>query len=373
LLIGMGILRLDNAEEVPWWGWPVMVLMGLVFIGVGGGVAFGRKWTVIDAGRGAIMRRWGLLVPMQTEELSLHDYQGVALRFAAGDSDTVDRYPVVLTACGGRDLTLYSPPEYAAARERAVHVAGMLRLPLEDATTDHAAVLPPERVEETLQQRLHADEGEPAGVPRPATLRSQVDESDGTLRIVLPGPKFHPARLLELLIPLAILACVGPGLLAFFRQTETPEAVQAAFVGCGTLFFVLIPLVDVTRAAAQSRSSHSRVTVTARSVLFDERRGRHGQATRIPIGEIVDLDYSTAETAMASARSRARRALGAADTGSVGAATGPAWLERLNRLARGKGVTVKSTRGLFSFGAGLPDEEIRYLHSLVRRTLQGGP
>jgi hypothetical protein len=35
------------------------------------------------------------------------------------------------------------------------------------------------------------------------------------------------------------------------------------------------------------------------------------------------------------------------------------------------GVTVKTTRGLTTFGEGLDDEEVCYLHSIIRRTLRG--
>jgi hypothetical protein len=42
---------------------------------------------------------------------------------------------------------------------------------------------------------------------------------------------------------------------------------------------------------------------------------------------------------------------------------------KLARFARGKGITVKTRTGLTTFGEGLDDAEVRYLHSLVRRTL----
>jgi hypothetical protein len=41
----------------------------------------------------------------------------------------------------------------------------------------------------------------------------------------------------------------------------------------------------------------------------------------------------------------------------------------LARFGKGKGVTVKARTGLTTFGAGLDEAEVRYLHSIVRRAL----
>ena len=41
----------------------------------------------------------------------------------------------------------------------------------------------------------------------------------------------------------------------------------------------------------------------------------------------------------------------------------------LVRFAKSKGVTIKTRTGLTTFGQGLDDEEVRWLHSVVRRAL----
>jgi hypothetical protein len=46
-------------------------------------------------------------------------------------------------------------------------------------------------------------------------------------------------------------------------------------------------------------------------------------------------------------------------------------LAALSRLVQGRGLTVKTRQGLATFGQGLADDEIRYLHSMVRRALVG--
>jgi hypothetical protein len=44
-------------------------------------------------------------------------------------------------------------------------------------------------------------------------------------------------------------------------------------------------------------------------------------------------------------------------------------MNALTRFATGKGVTVKTRNGLTTFGQGLDDAEVRYLHAVVRRAL----
>lgn len=41
------------------------------------------------------------------------------------------------------------------------------------------------------------------------------------------------------------------------------------------------------------------------------------------------------------------------------------------RLVKGSGLVVKTRAGLTTFGEGLTDDEVRYLHALVRRALAG--
>jgi uncharacterized protein YgfB (UPF0149 family) len=57
------------------------------------------------------------------------------------------------------------------------------------------------------------------------------------------------------------------------------------------------------------------------------------------------------------------------DAAAVGQRSEPllAWL---SKFAKGHGLTVKTRTGLTSFGEGLEDDEIRYLHDVVRRALR---
>jgi hypothetical protein len=178
----------------------------MAFVVVDGGLVFGRRWILLDAGRGRIAKRWGLLAPVRDEEHSLHDYDAVALRFEAGSSDNADTYPVVLrTRGGGLDLRLSSSAAYQNSREPAVRVAIFLRLPLVDAATDHEAIVQPDRTDASLRERLRGEGQTTERTPRPLRMRTQVQEAASRVQIAIPGKGVKRVRLLGIAIPIGIL------------------------------------------------------------------------------------------------------------------------------------------------------------------------
>lgn len=376
LLVALRILPLQNARQVPAWAWPLIGLMGLAFVVVGGGLVFGRRWILLDAGRGLILKQWGLLVPLRSQELRLADHDAVLLRFEAGGSDSADRYPVLLRGAGGQgDLPLTSSPLYGVSREGAAAVARCLRLPLVDASTHRETVLAPDRAEATLQERLRAGEEPRPEAARPLRMRSRVQESSQEVRIEIPGPGFRPGALLRLAVPAGFLLLVAPDLLEFFRRTRTPEGVQAAIFGVAVLVLVLLPLLGVINAVALARRGGTRVTAAPSGIVVEERSAWRVKTTRLPAGDILGLDCGTAAARLGAARREAQsRAVHAGERPAAAAGRAdplPAWLSWLARLAPSRGIIVQAKGDLITFGAGLPDEELRYLHALIARHLGG--
>lgn len=369
-LIGARIIPISNTDEVPVWAWPLIFLMGLAFVAVGGNLVFGRRWTTLDTAKGTIVKQSGLLVPLRKEQFPLSGYDGVRLRFEEGDSDTSDRYPVVLQGKGGRpELELSSPTAYAAAREQGEYIAGFLRLPLVDAATDHEVVVAPGQATENFTGRAQpsADHGERAA--RPPFMRSQVEQLGGKVRIVIPGPGFRPHLLFGFALPAVFLGYVIPNLLEFFRNTHTPAYVQIFFIGFLLLCFCLLPSISTINGIIRSVRGRTLVEASADGITIEEQAAWRKRVTFLPAGEIFGLDYSAAQTAFSSitrsARERYSRSRPAASASPITPA-GPEWLRR---LVKSKGVLVKCKKGIVAFGAGLPDDEVRYLCALVKRAL----
>jgi hypothetical protein len=376
VLIGCRIVPMSNAADVPAWAWPLIVLMGLVFVVVGGGLVLGRRWITLDAGRGTLRREWGLLVPLRGEEQRLDGYDAVLLRFAAGDSDSADRYPVLLRAkAGGADFALCSSTQFGDSREQAAAVAKTLNLPLVDASTDHESVRVPDRVDATLQEQLRSGEDASEEAARPLRMRCQVRESSRAVEIVLPGPGFKLGKLIGPVFSVALLAYLAPGLLEFFHRTRTPETVQIVFFAVAALILVVVPLVGVVNAVALAKRGGSLVTASPEGIVIEERSAWRVKSTRILAADVLALDYGTADTAFRSARHGAEDRLAQAGQRipplSGTGREAPRWVGLLRRLVTSKGIIVKSRKRLLVFGAGLPDDEVRYLHAAVARALGG--
>jgi hypothetical protein len=204
-------------------------------------------------------------------------------------------------------------------------------------------------------------------------MRSQVQETATQVRIVIPGPGFKIVSLFGIAIPVGILSVVVPFLLRFFERTHTPPAVQVAFLGLLMLLFGVLPLVSAVRSVIAGIRGHTLVTASPEGLAIEERGAGRAHRSEISANDILELDYGTAGGALEGARRAAEQK--AAEAGDrISAHTrdrAVRWAAAVARKAQSKGITVKSRRGLFIFGAGLPDDEIRYLHGMLRQALIG--
>ncbi len=371
ILTVAGVIPVSNAGEIPRWGWPALAFMALLFTGVGGTLVFGRTWTTLDLTRRLVIKQWGLLIPLRERTYPLTGYSAVTLGFVRGDSDTADRFPVGLKAQNGSNLALCSFTTFATSRACAIAVARHLHLDVEDSTSDHRVRVTPADAERPFRERVGtlAFETPPA---RPADARSTVSHEPDGVRIEIPYPRMHSVAAAAGLIPLVIPVIVVPWLMDFFRQTRTPEPIGWVFLGFVSIFFGLVPALTALNAFRRSRRGGAIMLISPRGIEIQERGAWRTRSTAsIAASDILDVDYSTRESAVESARVAAeQQAKGS--VGTTAAAVGPR-TERLlmwmARFAKSRGLTVKTTTGLTSFGEGVGDDEIRYLHDVVRRAL----
>jgi hypothetical protein len=387
LLAVMQIIPFSNASEVPWWGWIVLFVMGLVFTAVGAGLVFGRNWISLDTTQRRIWVAWGLLKPMKGAIYNLDDYKTVVLKYVAGDSDTADSYPVVLqTLDGSNELAMCSSVNYGKSREQANLLMTFLHLPLEDITTDHADKIKPDKpaqvVSEQVEYQVDTEQNQSPGQakpvlpPPPEFMKCDVQITENNVLIRIPGPEFSVFHLIGLIIPLGILLFFGLPFLSFFNQTHTPQVVQNFFIGFAILFFVILPLNSLIRKLMLSRKFITTVTVDKQGIVIEHTAAGRRKPITLPAQRIVDVDYSTTETAMNAAWKSGVPAGGrylqpSQVTYTIG--DKPRLIAWMERLSRSKGVIIKSMDGLYSFGAGLPNAEVYYLYSLVKSNLLDNP
>ena len=372
ILTVLGVIPIENADEMPRYGWPLLALMGAAFTVVGGTLVFGRSWTTIDITQRLVIKEWGPLIPLRQRTYPLTGYTAVILGFVQGDSDTADRFPVGLNAPAGTDLSLCNLTTYAQSRECAVAVAKHLQLDVEDATTDHRVRVSPAEADRSIRQRPF--EPTDASVARPPGARSQVSREAGVVRIDIPPPRMHPIEAVVGLIPIAIPIVLVPWLRNFFRHTNTPDAIGWIFLTFVTFCFGFLPAMIVVNAFRRSRRGGTVILVSPTGIEIQERGAWRTRSTAsIDASDILDIDYSTRESAIASARQAAEQQA-RESTGTDPAAAGPR-MERLmrwlSRITKGRGLTVKTRTGLTTFGGGLENDEVRYLHAILTRALHG--
>jgi hypothetical protein len=366
ILGSLRVIPIQNADDVGVLGLPVLLLMGVVFTLVGGTLVFGRSWTTVDTMQRTVMKQWGLLVPMGGKTYRLDDYVLVCLEFKRGDSDSADQFPVSLKARTGPDLPLFRSTQYAESRERAAAVAELLHVDIVDMTTDHAVRMAAGQVDVPLQHRLRVDHEPAEKVARPAALKSEITEQNGETRIAIPMRRYHPAFFLVFLIPMAMAASFVAPFDQFFRATRTPHPFAWIFLGFFIFGFVGMPLLAAANAFLKARRGRTIVTVSPAGIRLDERRvWKTRNIASIPASDIVGIDYSTTDSALLVARQGIEQQ-------HIGKGTERA-IAVLSTFVKGGGVTIKTRQGLRTFGDGLDDEEIKYVHFVVRQAIAAIP
>ena len=368
--VSIGVVPLQNADEVPSWSYLVMLFMSLAFTAVGAGLVFGRSWKVIDLNQGRVIKTMGLLVPMKREECFLENYNAVLLRLEPGDSDSPDRFPVVLKHVNDQgDLPLYTADNYGDGRKYSEELAQFIQLPLEDTTTDHKTVIAAGKIKDPRPMGIEATER----FEQPWGLKSRVEQADGVTKIQVPGSGFNPVMFLPVALPLGLMLFIGPAVLEFFEKTGTPKAVQSVFGGFAVFMFLGIPLLGLLYNYIGSKRSGTTVLLKDREVLIEERAGWSTARVRISAGDVVGLDYSVKAVMLDSMKSNARfKSAGGTSRDPelfYQRYSGSWWFKALEKMARAKGVILKTRKGLHSFGLGLPDDEIKYLYGVVKDAL----
>ena len=376
ILGALGLVPVNTSGGASVYTRPLVGLMGLVFAGVGGALVFGRKWTTVDTANRRLVTQWGALVPLREQVSPLDGCAAVTIGFVKGDSETVDKFPVALKSTMGPELTVFASASYAEARAGAVAIAQHLRVDLEDATTDHPSRQAFADLDGSFRTRATRAGAPERGVEQPVNMRSTVTRDADTLQILIPAPRAGAIALASAVAPLVVPVLFGPMLIRLFAQSRTPDFAGRVFLGLFFLGSAFFPAMTCVNAIVRSRRGLTAVVVSRDGILV-RRRGAWLTKTvaSIDAGDIVDVDYSTQESAAAATKRAAVRqtatSYGHTVTTSALNPRAERILMALARFVKCGGITVKTTRGLTTFGEGLEDEEVRYLHSIIRRTLQG--
>lgn len=335
----------------------ILAPMGLVFLTVGGVMVFGRQWLVLDLGKRSILKQIGLGVPLRTEERALGEFHAIVISHHLGDSESAETYPVMLRASIGKDVAMVKPLRFAESLATAEYLARALSLQLVDATTDRETTISPERTGESMRDRL--SRGFPETPPRrPPSMRSDIKESAGEIRIVMPGGGPTLAAYAGFVVPIAVFSLAMVFAIPSLLRSTHPLR----------LFCILLLLFGVPTAYANVQfmisRKHQAITVTAsRTALVIERLAKGGVLlTEIPAADVFDVDCSTIESAVLSDRH-------SADPAKPQISGHERVFRTLKKLVPNPGIVIKSRTGLITIGEGLPANELEYMAWIIRKTL----
>ena len=292
MLIGAGVVPIQNYQNVPWFMVPALLFMGLVFTLVGGALVFGRSWTTLSSADRTVVMQMGLLAPMSTKTYRVDDYNGVILEFIRGDSDSSDQFPVSLKARAGSNLRLFSSTEYADARERATAVAELFHFEIEDSSTGRQVRFSAAQADMSFQHRQRIEHQRDEIIVQPVSMRSKVSESNGVVTIVIPAARVHPALYLFFLIPVAAPVLLFEPFFRFFRQSQTPDIVAWIFLGFLVIAFGVLPAYTALKAFLTSRLGRTTIAASTAGVRIEERRvWKTRTLASLAAHDILDVDY----------------------------------------------------------------------------------
>ena len=206
-------------------------------------------------------------------------------------------------------------------------------------------------------------------------MMSEVSDVDGSVQITIPMPPLNPLAIYGGLFP-AVVAAGMLGWLGFLSTPRPLAPIEWIFIALLFAGFGVLPAASVVGRWIRSRVGRTIVTVSTQELRVQERGiFRTRTVAALSASDILDVDFSTKESMVTSARRNAE-----AETAtmrkipSASAAAGPntEWVFGvLSWFLKGRGIIVKTRKGLTTFGEGLADDEIQYLHGVVRRALAG--
>jgi hypothetical protein len=154
----------------------------------------------------------------------------------------------------------------------------------------------------------------------------------------------------------------------FFRQSQTPDVVAWTILSFFIVLFGILPALTGAKAFLKSRFGRTTITASPAGIKVEERRvWKTRTLASLSANDVMDVDYGTVETLEEIERRRPTMAAPPAGKGTE-------LVQRIVRTLVGTGgITFKTRSELTTFGEGLEDRELRYLHYIVRRALVHGP
>lgn len=378
----LGLIPVEG-DSGPWY---FLVPFGSVFALVGLGLMTGRRGVIIDRRRHRIVTWYGLLIPMKRKECLLDFYDRLTLSREVRKSDKSTRivFPVRLEGNGQNEPAhVEEPQDYHQARATAESLAEFLRLPLADRSSGKEIVREPDRLNESIRERVRRTGEEIPEAAPPPQMRSTLEEASGTLNIHIPPTGLTATHGLELFVVLIFITVA-----VFFAMpmvgVDAQDPMRFVFIAFFGVGFVLVPLLVVlSRVVGQARK---RCTVQASRSLLRVENG--SKVAEIFVDELEELSLPEAALPAGIAKAADGRIMidknalsqrpgnGGFTSANPGQMTpaGPVLsflMSSILKARSGPCIVARSDRTTVRFGEGLGREELFYIYAQLKRVLAG--
>jgi predicted PurR-regulated permease PerM len=374
-LIGLQVIRVDNASEVPIWAWPVIILMGVVFTCVGGALVFGRTWITIDTGSGSVSEVKGLITPIKRQNFRLAEFDSITLDFIAGDSDSADTYEVNLKKISGGKLKLSSSAQYSDSYEKAVFLAEFMKMTLQDSSTENTAVLKPEDLEHSLKSSLSRHSDALKAAYPPVNMKCRISEDLGGLKIEIPSSGFGLSGFIPLIIAAGVTWYFFENFVPFFKHTNTPAPVTFFFTAFVLIFFLLLPVLSFIKSVIRSMRNSAVLRIMPGELELTRIDALNKKVVKIPVQDITDMDYSTSLNRKATLITAQEKRNGGTGKNYANTLSPDSrafkFIQFMSSFVLSKGIIIKTRKDIYTFAQGLPDNEVLYIFSLIAGRLKG--
>lgn len=341
-------------------GFPTVfgVLFGLVFVVVGGTVAFWRGGISLDR-HGNVSSWWGILVPWQKVEAKISEFDAVRVskEVRRSNNSTYTVYPVCLFSDAAKDIKFKEPTKYEEARQLSERLAKFTGLKLIDASTGSEVVREADKLDTPLRDQLR-QEG-PVELPEaPSNLRSTIRSKGRDIMIELP-PSSGALLAKLMLIPFLIIPVImGAVFFSMFSHSGNGSRF-ASFLFVLFPVILVVPMIFLWRRKSAAFSMPQRLIVSPEQGVRLECVAKNGSITvrgSIPVRELEEIVVPEEDiTSLAGSRG--------------GSAQVPEFVKGLAAAMGKTGMVLRSDNASLVFGGTLDREELLYLERVIEHTL----
>ena len=179
-------------------------------------------------------------------------------------------------------------------------------------------------------------------------MRTQISVVGGTLTLNIPPPGYNIGSYIQMTMGIVIPGVVIYWFVLPFFKMKMPDPIRYVFLGFLGFFFVLLPIVTTWGKAYAEARMRVRVLASRASLRVEKRGLIRTKVTEIPADELEELTLPET-TPLAESKPI------------------PEYLSFLSKLVPRSVITARSDKVTIRFGVGLPQEEIRYIYTVIRK------